>query len=425
MASSSWSTAAGDAKRVYESSVKSAQPACSIIKTRNPIDGSIKRISEGYQMGVLVVPPNSVTYIGSSPTKTTLLTGRPMVVAQAQALTYEKDMHEEIPWSTFTRLDGDQAAIDDYFLLLETAMMRVGNTREEISLLLGQQSLGTVDSVGGSASAGTITFTAATWRGGLFWALGPGATMDAFTSTTKNNATAAIVLVGVSQSTAYTINITCGGTIGSEIAAGDTIWLEGSWDGTTYYDMPGLVAQAANTTGQSMGISATTYPNWAGNTASVGGPMTPDVLEAYFGVLRNRDQDGKLTAYMPETVWRQIFEYVQALRYLDSSYSAGDQKIGNEGITYTTSRFKNVELVLHPLLKDTEMLIQKDEAVVRVGSRDVDFGVPVRMSANPAAVAEGVLMITGTNAAEAFVTSDTGILNRQPSASYSLTGISV
>lgn len=425
MASSSWATAAGDAKRVYDNAVKNAQPACSIIKKRAPIDQTIKRISEGFQVGVLVVPPNGVTYVGSSPTKTTLLTGRPMVITQAQALSYETDIHEEIPWATFTRLDGDQAAIDDYFLLLETAMMRVGNTREEISLLAGQTSLGTVDSVGGSAAAGTITFTAATWRGGLFWALGPGATMDAFTSTTKNNATAAIVLVGVSQSTAYTINITCGGTIGSEIAAGDTIWLEGTWDGTTFYDMPGLVAQAANTTGTSMGVSATTYPNWAGNTASVGGPMTSDVLETYLGVLRNRDQEGKLTAYMPETVWRQIFEEVQGMRYLDSSYLSGNQKIGNEDITYVTSRFKNVELVVHPLLRDTEMLIQRDDAVVRVGSRDVEFGVPVRMSANPAAVAQGVLMITGTNAAEAFVTKDTGVINRMPGCAYSLTGISV
>lgn len=419
----SWAQAAGDAKRVYDTAVKNAQPAVSILKKRNPIDGNIKRLGESFQVGVLVQPPNSITYVGSSPTKTTLLPVRPMIIVQAQALSYEMDMREETPWAVFSRLaDQGQASIDDYFMLLETAMLRVANTRHECSLLFGQSSIGTVASVGGNAAAGTITFTAATYRSGLFWALGPGATFDSFTSTTKNNATAAIVLVSVAAATPYTINITCGGTLGSEIAAGDTIWFEGAWDGTTYYDMPGLVGQAANTTGTSMGLSGTTYPNWQGNTASVGGPMTTDVLEGYLGVLRNRAQEGKLTAYMPEAIWRQIFAEVQGMRYIPSG-SSTKQAVGQEEIEAVTARFGNVELCIHPLLGDQEMLIQKDAACVRVGSRDVDFGIPIRLGGKPNDPQAGVLQITGTNAGEAYVTVDAGIINREPSCAYSLTGI--
>ncbi len=375
---------------------------------------------------MLVQPPNSVTYVGSSPTKTSLLPVRPMVIVQAQALSYETDMREETPWAVFSRLaEAGQQSIEDYFLLLETAMMRVGKTREELSLLCGQQSIGTVESVSGSASAGVVVITAATYRSGLFWALGPGATMDSFTSATKNNATAALVLVGVSGSAARTINITSGGTLGSEIAAGDTLWLEGVTTdaGTTNYDMPGLVNQAANISGTSMGISASTYPNWQGNTASVGGPMTSDVLEGYLGTLRNRANEGKLSVYMPEAVWRQIFEEVQGMRYLDSSYSSSNQTIGNKDITYTSARFGNVEFVIHCLLRDTEILIQKDVSCVRVGSRDVEFGIPARLGGQPQQPQSGVLFITGTNAAEAYVTKDTGIINREPGCSYSLTGI--
>lgn len=419
----SWAQAAGAAERVYEASVKNAQPACSILQQRNPLDGSFKRTSESYQLGVLLQPPNSVLYAGASPVKTSLPTVRPMIIGQAQALSYEVDVHEETPWVVLSRLEGE-AAIEDYFLLLETAMMRVGKTRHEIDILFGQQALGTVESVGGSAAAGTITFTAATYRSGLFWALGPGATMDAFTSTTKNNATA-IVLVGVSRTVDRTINITCGGTIGSEIAAADTIWLEGSWDGTTFNQMPGLVTQAANVTGTSLGLSAATYPNWGGNTDSVGGPMTSDVLEAYLGELRNRDQEGKLTAYMPETVWRQVFEEVQGMRYIDSSYSPTKQKIGNQEVEYTTNRFNNVELVVHPLLGDQEMLVLKDSSTTRIGSRDVMFGLPISLGGNPSDPKPGILQITGTNAGEAYVTVDAGVVLREPASSYSLTGISV
>lgn len=421
----SWAQAQGDARRVYDASVKNSQPAVSIIKGRNSMSG-MKRIGESYQVGVLVQPPNSVTYVGAASVKTTLLAVRPMVVVQAQALSYEVDIMEETPWPVFSRLaEAGTQAIEDYFLLLETAMMRVGNTRHELSLLAGQQSIGTVESVSGSASAGVVVITAATYRSGLFWALGPGATMDAFTSATKNNATAALVLVGVSGSAARTINITSGGTLGSEIAAGDTLWLEGVTTdaGTTNYDMPGLVNQAANVSGTSMGLSAATYPNWAGNTATVGGPMTTDVLEGYLGTLRNRANEGKLTAYMPEAVWRQIFEEVQGLRYIDSTYSSGKQEIGNKDIGYSTARFGNTEFVIHPLLRDTEMLIQKDVACIRVGSRDVDFGIPTRVTGQPTSPQSGVLFVTGQNVAQAYVTSDAGIINREPGCSYSLTGI--
>ncbi len=155
----------------------------------------------------------------------------------------------------------------------------------------------------------------------------------------------------------------------------------------------------------------------------MGGPFTSDVAEGYLGNLRNRAQEGKLTMYMPEAIWRQIFEEVQGMRFIDSGYMASDQKIGNESITYTTTRFKNVELVVHPLLRDTEVLILKDEACIRVGSRDVEFGIPMRLGGNPKDLSQGVLQVNGYNTGIAYVTSDVGILNREPGCSYSLTGI--
>lgn len=423
---SSWANADGIAKRVYDNVVKNAQPACAIITKRNPIDAGIKKIGESYQVAVLVQPPNSVLYAGASPTVTNLPTVRPMIIEQAQALSYETDVHDQIPWAVFTRAEGGQQSVEDFFAVLETAMLRVAMTRHEFSCLAGQTSIGTVEAVTDNTSYATLLITAATWRGGLFWALGPGACIDAYTSTTLNNATGPLVLLGVNRSTARSIDVSFSGTLASEVTAADTLWLTGtvSTAFTVYNDMPGLVPQAANVTGTSMGLSATTYPNWGGNTASVGGPMTPDVLEFYLGELRNRAQDGKLTAYMPETVWQQIFAQVQGMRYLDSSYMSGNQKIGNEDITYTTSRFRNVELVIHPLLRDTEMLIQKDEAVVRVGSREPEFGVPLRL-AGTGAMAQKMIMVTGTNSGEAFATVDAGIINREPSCAYSLTGISV
>lgn len=424
MASASFATAEGVAKKVY-SELKNLQPECSVITQRSPIDSSLVNAGDGYQIPVLLAPPNSLTYVGSSPTNTTFLVGRPMVTGQATCQAYETDLQENTPWSVFTRLDQKSAAaVESYMALLVMAIMRVMNTRHEASVLLGWQSLGTVASVAGTASAGTITFTPATWRPGLWWAAGPGATLDSWTPpSTKSNATAAIVLVGVS-STAYTINITCGGTLGSEIAAGDLIYFEGVTtdpaDATKWVEMPGLITQAS-TSGTSMGLSNTTYPNWAGNTDSVGGVVTPDVLEAYFGVLRNRQQEGKLTAYMPEITWRSILSQVQSLRYLDSSYSADDQKVGAKKVTISTSRFNNVELVIHSFLAGAEMYIQVDDNVKRVGSREPSFGVPNTIVPG----GSDLLMVSGTNAAIAYGTVDAAVINKVPSSSFYLSGITV
>lgn len=420
-----WSDAAGAAKRVYENEVKVAQPYISILKEDAPFNGSLKPSSEGYRLGVLLSPPNSVLYAGSSPVKTSMNTARPMVIDQAVALGYEMDVFEETPWVTFSRLSNEgESAIDEYFLLLETAMLRVGNTRHEISLLAGQTSLGTVESLAGSATTSVVCLiTAATWRGGLFWALGPNATLDAFTSTTKNNGTGALVLNGVSQAAERTILMTAAANpYSGEIAIGDTLWLEGTWSGTAFYDMPGLVAQASNTTGTSMGLSATTYPNWAGNTDTVGGPLTSDVLETFLGKLRNRAQEGDLTVYMPETVWRQIFSEVMGLRYIPEG-SSKSQTIGQEQLKYMSARFGGTELKTHSILGDQSCLILKKAACCRVGSRDVDFGVPIRLGGSPNSPQAGVLQVTSYNTGQSFVTADVGVLNREPGCSYFLTGI--
>lgn len=419
MAIASFATAEGLAKRVYDS-FKNLQPECAIITKRSPIDNSIQNAGDGYYVPVCVQPPNGVTFVGSSPTGVTLLTGRPMVVLQATAQAYEMDLQENTPWSVFTRMDQkSQAAAESYMAILVSTIMNVMGTRHEASVLLGQQGLGTVSAVAGSAGAAQITFTAATFRRGFWWAVGPGATFDSFTSTTKNNATAAIVLVGVST-TDYTINVTCGGTLGSEIAAGDVWYQEGAWDGTTYYEMPGLVAQAS-TTGSSMGINNSTYPNWAGNSYNVGGVVTPDVLEIYFGIIRDRQQDGKLSAYMPENTWRSILNQVQALRYLDSSYSSTKQVVGAKSVEITTARYAGVELVIHPMLANGEMYIQCDSEVKRVGSREPGFGVPNTIVPG----ADKPLLVTGTNYATAYGTADAAVLNKAPANSIYLSGITV
>jgi hypothetical protein len=181
--------------------------------------------------------------------------------------------------------------------------------------------------------------------------------------------------------------------------------------------------QGANTSGTSLGLATSDYPNWAGNAFSVGGVMTTDSIEFYIGRLRNRMVDETLTAYMPELTWRDFASQLSALRFLDDSYSSGTQQTGQSEMAYNTKRMKKVEFELHPFLFDSEMLIQSDKACKVVGSRDVKYGLPSRVTGGNSDGQGDLLQVTGKNSAETFASFDLGIVNRRPSTAVVLTGI--
>jgi hypothetical protein len=424
MTSASWSTGKGAAKRVYDELQKQT-PFRKILRERVPFKGDMKRLGESFQVPSLLAQPNGATYVGANPADTSLLAGRPMKVAQAIAYSYEFDLHEYTPWAVFERQSASgEAAVDSYLGLMQMAMERSAAIRAEISYLRGQHTSGwgIVSSVTDHTTYATIVFTDATWSEALWWSVGPGCTLDSFSTTTKNNATGPLIVVGISPS-AKSIDVTYSGTIGSECAAADVIVPEGSWDGTTYYDMPGLLVQAANVSGTSLGLATSDYPNWAGNTFSVGGVMTTDSVEFYIGRLRNRMVDETLTAYMPEPTWRDFSSQLSALRFLDDSYTSGTQQTGQSEMAYNTKRMKRVEFELHPFLFDSEMLIQSDKACKVVGSRDAKYGLPSRVTGGNSDGMGDLLQVTGKNSAETFASWDLGIVNRRPATAVYLSGI--
>lgn len=424
MSSASWSTGKGAAKRVYDE-LQKLQPFRKILRERVPFKGDMKRLGESFQVPALLAQPNGATYIGANPTDTSLLAGRPMKVAQAIAYSYEFDLHEYTPWAVFERQSASgEAAVDSYLGLMQMSMERSTSVRAELSYLRGQHTSGwgIVSSVTDHTTYATIVFTDATWSEALWWSVGPGCTLDSFTSTTKNNATGPLILVGINPAN-KSIDVSYSGTIGSECAAADVIYPEGAWDGTTNYEMPGLLVQAANTSGTSLGLATSDYPNWAGNAFTVGGVMTTDAVEFYIGRLRNRMVDETLTAYMPDLTWRDFSSQLSALRFLDDSYSSGTQQTGQSEMKYNTKRMKVVEFELHPFLFDSEMLIQSDKACKVVGSRDVKYGLPSRVTGGNSDGLGDLLQVTGKNSAETFASFDLGMANRRPSTAVYLSGI--
>lgn len=421
MAGMTWAAGKAAAKRVV-ADLEKAQPFNEVLGKRVPFNGKLKRMGQSFNIPVVMQPPNGVTYIGKDPTASSLLAGRPMSIQEAIAYSYELDVMEQTPWAVFDRMKGGESSVEAYMAILMLFLKRTAQTRKEVSMLLGQYGLGTIDSVTDNTTYATLVITAATWRGGLWWMLGPGATLDSFTSTTKNNASGAVVLIGVNP-TARSIDVTFTGTLASEITAGDVLYPEGAYDGTTHYDMPGLLVQNSNTTGTSLGLSATTYKNWAANTAAVGGVFTEDAEEYYLGLLRNRGGKGKMTVYLPEPTWRDRVGQHGGKRVFDDSYTPNKQVAGEQEFDYSTKVYGRVEHELLSFLADSEIMLQIDDNCTVVGSRDTRLGIPSRLGDDVDSEGSNLLHVPATNYGESYATHDLGVVQRMPSSAMVLTGV--
>jgi hypothetical protein len=248
--------------------------------------------------------------------------------------------------------------------------------RVEASILHGQRGYGTVESVTDLGSnVAAVVITAATWAPGLWWAVGEKSTWDSFTSTTKNNGSGALILESITTST-RTLNITFVGTLASEITAGDVLYPEGAYDGSTHSDMPGLLSQIGTTTGSNLGLSATTYSNWRGNTYAVGGPISHGVIEDALSQLRDRGASGRLVLFVSNKGFSVLALELLALKLIATD--ASKVKHGIRSVTYVSADVGEVEIVNHPFMKQGEFAILPEDECERVGSSDVTFELPGR-----------------------------------------------
>lgn len=414
----------GVAKRIYDKSgIKDLRTECSIITKQVSWDKGTRNVGESYQVPITLRYPNGFTYLGSSgAANLALKQPRPQQVKQASIVPFAFILEERLVTQALARAaqegDGAFAAISGETL---KGMKLSGSNRVEANIVIGQRTLGTLEAVtdlGGGL--GDLTITEATWRPGLWWALGEGATLDAFTGGTKNNGTGPLVLSGIKASERK-ITVAYSGTFGSEVAIGDNLYFEGATtdptNATAWAEGPGLIAQSSNLTADSLGINAATYSNWKGNTYPVGGALSSDVVEEACGQLRDRGASGKLFMYVCNKGFGRLMSEAKVNRNFDSSYSPERAKQGHKSMSYASPDIGEVELVNHPFMALGEFLLLNPENVGRVGSMDLEFGIPG---------VEGEQMwypIMGTNTAGIQLQTDQCVINKKPNHSMYGTGI--
>jgi hypothetical protein len=409
----------GLAKKVYDNSgVKDYFPASSIL-TRDIHWEDMAKTGESYSMSVVVQPPNGFTYVGSSGAVTALKQPRNMLIKQAVILPFELDMREQTSWSALSRLASEnQGAFAQLQSTMQKAMKKAASIRQEVNILRGQKPLGTVAAVADAGSSRvTLTFTAATWAPGFWWAVGAGATFDAFTSTTKNNGSGPLILYGIDTANKK-CTFTHSGTYSDQVAADDVLYFEGAWDGTTYTESPGVIKQASHTSGAGpVGLDVTTYPSFQGNTYDVGGGFSTEVAEGMVSQLRDRGAEGTIKCYLPNITYGEIANEVRANQAISISYNPNRQKFGQSGFIQESKDVGPIEYVNHPFLQWGEVLFLDTEDCCRGGSSDLTPTLPGTDSEKL------WRLVDGYNAAELALFSDQFVLLKAPPHAMYGTGV--
>ncbi len=409
----------GMTKIVYEAGgVNDFLPKSSIFQDRIGFENGAK-VGDRYAFSVTLQLPQGVTYGGSSGARRTLKQPRPQLVKQALVIPFEFNLREEETLVALSRAategKGSFASLTGHTY---KNMKTSASNRFEISIIHGQRGLGIVESVEDlTGNVAWIVLTAASFAPGMWWAL-IGATLDSMTSTTVNNGSGPIIVTGVDVAN-HRIKVTFTGTLASECTAADVLYFEGAYASAVHLEMPGLLAQVANTSGTSLELSAGTYPNWAGNTYDVAGNISSDVVEYMAGLIRNRGASGMIGAYVSNKGFGPLMAELKSLRVIDSSYSPEKGKTGHKGIALYSPDFGEIEINIHPFFKDSELLLIDTADCARVGSADLDFGVP-GISVTELPKWERV---ANTNVAEVQLFSDQSVCCKAPAQAILGTGI--
>ena len=404
----------GMQKRVYDKSgIKDLRPSCAILQKKITFENGTRKIGESYQVPVALKLPNGWTPLGSTGAANgSLKQPRPQEIKQAAITPFSSILEERVVYAALSRAaqEGEGAFAS---LTAETlkGMKKSGGVRIEQNMLGGQKTLGTVEAVAdGGSSTAVITFTAASWRPGLWWALGQGATLDSWTAGTKNNGAGVLVLTAINAAERK-ITVSHTATYSDEIDPGDEIYFEAATtdptDSAVWAEAAGLIAQASNTSGTSMGLSAATYALWAGNTYNVGGNISMDNVEEAVGQLRDRGADGTLELYISNKGFAALMSQAKTNRNFDASYNSEKAKQGHKSQSYFSADVGEIEIINHPFVAQGEFLLFNPQDCCRVGSSDMDFGVPNTD-------ADWWTPMPGTNYASIQMHVDQGTLLKKP-----------
>lgn len=347
----------------------------------NSIIASRVRFAEGEKIGDSYHEPVRLgramgwTFAGATLAGTAyaLNAGRSGVTKDASVDGSSFVLREQIAYDVISRAATNMQAFGRAFDDIVEDMQKSSVLARELSLLYGQDDLGTIESVSGSSTTRGWTMTKASTSAAVWWQL-YGAALDVFTAAggTKRNSNALVAVTGVDLDANGKIVVSVSGnaTDLSACVAGDVLIPLGA-DGEM---MVGL-SKVAKNTGTLYGISASTYPLWKA-TAHDAGTAAATVATLMHSLKANtlKSGPGKKTALVSLATWIDLNNNTTVLqRFLDSKQKAG-VTFGTDEISVEQGQTM-LEIVQHPLMKEGEAYMVDFSKHKRIGSRDHSWGI--------------------------------------------------
>ncbi len=330
---------------------------------------------------VVVRGPHGTTHAQTGVAKRTAYDLNPPISSIAQEVEIdgkEFTLQEDIAAGMIAAAAGgaksDGTIVDQTLALMRT----MSQFYLELELLHGGRpavGIGVVESVADVSASNicSVVITKATWAAGI-WAEMEGALVDVYDDDgdpLRNTAlSCAVSLVDPSTRT-----ITLTGTEAEldNIAIGDVIMPSGWYGATavagTANTFKGLMAIASHTSGDLLGINASTYTKWIGNTFAVGSAKL--TMEKLLAARRNasaRGAKGDINVLLSEYTWDDLNNDLSALRQFASD-TKSEMALGTQNIKFYSSG-GILTLEPHPMCMSGELAGYMPKRFKRIGTHD-------------------------------------------------------
>lgn len=366
----------------YSDKIETLYSTNTILKDDIAFVASQKSPGGNYNQPVIMQPEQGFTYAAPNAAGGPLAMNSAisMVMTNAQVAPYQMAARWVLDYESAHRSIAARA-FEPAAVLQMTNVLEQANNRLELSLLYGQEGLGTTSATTGVDSTTVdLTFTAASWSDAT-WGVCLGAEMNFF-----NNSTGALISSGadavftVSKVTTSTRTVRVTGTSTgitalNAVEAVDAFFKGARSGASTFAEMPGLSKIITNT-GTLFGIDAGAYDLWKGNSYAAGGAaLTFAKLQSAIALPVGKGLSENVNVYVNPKTWGNLMTEQAALRHYDSSYSETTLKNGAKALVFA-SQNGTMTIKSHPFVKEGDAFVIPVARFRRVGSTDITFVTP-------------------------------------------------
>ncbi len=271
-------------------------------------------------------------------------------------------------------------------------MLKSASHRLEISMLYGNDSIGTTVGNTYSAVGATIALviSTASWATGI-WSGSENALVKFSTASTgflpsgvANTAGFTITSVNVDTRTVTFTEVVSGDAADLATAASvalnvfffGSVTLAGSVTAPIYAEMSGLKKIITNT-GSLFGIDASVYDLWKGNSVTVTGQLTMSKVLSAVSKAVQRGLDEDVVLFCNPSTWADLASNLAALRRFDGSYSKSKASNGSEVLEYV-SQNGTIKIMSYNIVKEGDAFIFPVSKCLRIGARELSLTDPTR-----------------------------------------------